>query len=88
MMLVALVVYPLRVAPETVALLRKTAKENRLWGAERIRGELLRLGIRVSKRTIQKYMPKVRRKSSQTWVAIGALAETRTTAEPAHSGHR
>jgi putative transposase len=42
------------------------AEENRLWGAERIRGELLKLGIRVSNRTIQKYMPKVRRSSSQT----------------------
>jgi hypothetical protein len=54
-----------RIAPETIALIRKMAKENRLWGAERIRGELLKLGIRVSKRTIQKYMPKVRRNSSQ-----------------------
>ena len=32
------------------------AADNRLWGAERIRGELLKLGIRVSKRTVQKYM--------------------------------
>jgi transposase InsO family protein len=41
------------------------AEENRLWGAERIRGELLKLGVRVSKRTIQKYMPRARRNSSQ-----------------------
>ena len=34
------------------------AQENRLWGAERIRGELLKLGIKVSKRTIQRYLPK------------------------------
>jgi putative transposase len=32
------------------------AWSNRLRGAERIRGELLKLGIRVAKRTIQKYM--------------------------------
>ncbi len=32
------------------------ARQLVLWGAERIRGELLELGIRVSKRTIQKYM--------------------------------
>jgi len=31
------------------------ASANRLWGAERIRGELLKLGIRVTKRTVQKY---------------------------------
>jgi putative transposase len=36
------------------------AQENRLWGAERIRGELLKLGIDVSKRTIQKYLDKSR----------------------------
>jgi len=32
------------------------ARDNRLWGAERIRGELLKMGIPLSKRTIQKYM--------------------------------
>jgi hypothetical protein len=32
------------------------AAKNPLWRAERIRGELLKLGIRVSKRTIQRYM--------------------------------
>src|SRR5258708_24384735 len=36
------------------------ATENRLWGAERIRGELLKLGIHVCKRTIQKYIRNVR----------------------------
>ncbi len=44
------------------------ARDNRLWGAERLRGELLKLGIHVSKRTIQKYMRLGRvRPSSQTW---------------------
>ncbi len=45
------------------------ARDNRLWGAERIRGELLKLGIHVSKRTIQKYMKHVRatRPRGQTW---------------------
>jgi putative transposase len=49
-----------RVAAETIALIREMAKENRLWGAERIRGELLKLGMHVCKRTIQKYMRTVR----------------------------
>jgi putative transposase len=49
-----------KVAAETIALIRQMATENRLWGAERIRGELLKLGIRVCKRTIQKYMRTVR----------------------------
>jgi putative transposase len=59
-----------RVAPETIALIRRIAKEDRLWGAERIRGELLKLGVRVSKRTIQTYMSKVRRDPSQTWATF------------------
>ena len=44
---------------ETIELIRTMAAANRLWGAERIRGELLKLGLRVSKRTIQKYMRSV-----------------------------
>jgi putative transposase len=45
------------------------ARDNRLWGAERIRGELLKLSIHVSKRTIQKYMRAMRttRPRRQTW---------------------
>ena len=49
-----------KIAAETIALIRQMAKDNRLWGAERIRGELLKLGLRVCKRTIQKYMRSVR----------------------------
>ena len=49
-----------KVAAETITLIRVMATENCLWGAERICGELLKLGIRVSKRTIQKYMRHVR----------------------------
>ena len=47
-----------KIPPETVDLIRKMANENRLWGAERIRGELLKLGSRCanepSKNTCQK----------------------------------
>jgi putative transposase len=45
------------------------ARVKRLWGAERIRSELLKLGIRVCKRTIQKYMRGVHttRPHGQTW---------------------
>ncbi|MFL5624364.1 MAG: integrase core domain-containing protein [Ktedonobacteraceae bacterium] len=45
-----------RISPETIALIKEMAANNRLWGAERIRGELLKLGIQVCKRTVQKYM--------------------------------
>lgn len=43
-----------KISSDTISLIEKIAKENRLWGAERIRGELLKLGIEVSKRTIQR----------------------------------
>jgi putative transposase len=57
-----------RTSPETIELIQQMARENRLWGAERIRGELLKLGVKVSKRTIQKYMLKERRsRSGQNW---------------------
>src|SRR5215472_10227653 len=58
-----------RLSQETVGLIKQMARDNRLWGAERIRGELLKLGIHVSKRTIQKYMRQVRatRPRGQTW---------------------
>ncbi len=45
-----------KIATETIILIKEMARQNRLWGAERIRGELLKLGIHVCKRTIQKYM--------------------------------
>ena len=58
--------------PGTVTLIRRLAAENPLWGAERIRGELRKLGIRVAKRTIQTYLrgrgtPRPR---GQTWTTF------------------
>src|SRR5262252_4372072 len=44
---------------ELRALIRRMATENPLWGEERIANELLlKLGIRISPRTVRKYMPK------------------------------
>ena len=61
---------PLRA--EVIELIQTMATANRLWGAERVRGELLKLGIRVSKRTIQKYMRAVRPRQppGQTWTTF------------------
>ena len=58
-----------RIPEETVTLIRRMAAENPLWGAERIRGELLKLDIHVSKRTAQKYMrsTRPRQRTGQTW---------------------
>src|SRR5215217_6640095 len=40
---------------------------NRLWGAPRIHGELLKLGIEVAQSTVAKYMARSGRGRSQTW---------------------
>jgi putative transposase len=40
---------------------------NPLWGAPRIHGELLKLGIDISERTVSRLMPKKRKPPSQTW---------------------
>jgi putative transposase len=57
---------------ETVALIRRMADENPRWGAERIRGELGKLGLRVAKRTIQTYLRGHRapRPRGQTWATF------------------
>jgi len=59
-------------APETIALIRQLATENPLWGAERIRGELGKLGLPLAKRTIQTYLPRLRvpRPQGQAWAAF------------------
>jgi len=61
-----------RCTAETISLIREMATKNRLWGPERIRGELLKLGIKISKRTVQKYMRSVRerRGGGQTWATF------------------
>src|SRR5690606_2923158 len=49
-----------RISQETTELVRQMARDNRVRGAERIRGELLKLGFRVAKRTIQRHIRAVR----------------------------
>ena len=43
---------------------------NRRWGAPRIHGELLKLGIQLSQATVGKYMVRHRKPPSQTWRAF------------------
>jgi transposase InsO family protein len=52
---------------EVAALVRKMAAANPLWGAPRIHGELLKLGLDVAERTVSRLMPKRRPEPSQTW---------------------
>jgi hypothetical protein len=57
---------------EIVVLIGRMATENRLWGAERIGGELRKLGWRVGKGTVLKYLRQARpvRPPSQTWKTL------------------
>src|SRR6266436_5810044 len=55
------------VSAEIKALVTRMAAANPLWGAPRIHGELLRLGIDVSERTVSRLLPKRRIPPSQTW---------------------
>ena len=48
-------------------LIRRMSRENPLWGAPRIHGELLKLGIDVGETSVGKYMGRHRRPPSQTW---------------------
>src|SRR5262245_45949241 len=48
-------------------LIRRLADENPLWGAPRIHGELIKLGVVVSERTVSRYLQQRLRKPSQTW---------------------
>jgi len=55
-------------SPEVQDLIITMSRENRLWGTERIRGELLKLGIVVSNRSIRRYRWRgPARSPSQTW---------------------
>src|SRR3989441_1508795 len=48
-------------------LIRRMSDANPRWGAPRIHGELLKLGVAVSQATVSKYMVRPRRPSSQAW---------------------
>jgi len=59
-------------APETVALIRAMARVNRLWGAERIRGEILKRDLRVARSTIRRSLRGARppRPAGQSWATF------------------
>ena len=49
------------------SLVRRISRENPLWGAPRLHGELLKLGIDVAQSTVAKYMVRRRGPPSQSW---------------------
>ena len=48
-------------------LIREMQSANIGWGAPRIHGELLKLGIEISQASVSKYMARYRKPPSQTW---------------------
>src|SRR5215831_16811582 len=56
-----------RVSRELRELIQRMSKENPLWGAPRIHGELLKLGSEIAESTVSKYMIRRRGPPSQTW---------------------
>jgi transposase InsO family protein len=56
-----------QIETELRALIRQMSMENRLWGAPRIHGELLKLGFEVAQSSVAKYMVKWRGPPSQEW---------------------
>jgi len=52
-----------RIAKELRQLIVRMARENFLWGAPRIHGELLMLGFAVSQATVSRYMPPANRRA-------------------------
>src|SRR5882724_3076292 len=52
---------------EVAKLVRTMALANPLWGAPRIHGELLKLGLNISQRTVGRLMPRRAKPPSQTW---------------------
>jgi hypothetical protein len=48
-------------------LIRRMCRENLLWGAPRIHGELLKLGFTIGETSVSKYLVRRRQPPSQTW---------------------
>jgi putative transposase len=55
------------ISREVRDLIRKMCRENLSWGAPRIHGELLKLGINIAESSVSKYMVRCRKPPSQTW---------------------
>jgi putative transposase len=59
-----------QVTEEVRELIRTMSRENPIWGAPKIHGELLKLGIEIGETSVSKYMLLHRRPPSQSWKAF------------------
>ncbi len=82
-----------RIPREVRGLIAQMARENFLWGAPRIHGELLMLGFKVSQATVSRYMPRSDRRPGQSWksflrlqaVAFGKRQNLEQASDSEHS---
>ena len=75
-----------RVPQEVRDLIRRLSEENRLWGTERIRGELLKLGIAVSNGSIRRYRWRARAAAAEPDLAhVPAQPRARRSGRPTSS---
>lgn len=56
-----------KISPDIRDLIRRMSNANPLWGAPRIHGELLKLGIKISQATVGRWMPWRPKVPSPTW---------------------
>jgi len=61
-----------KITNEIRALIRRMAEENAGWGAPKIHGELLKLGLEVSERSVARYLRRIRRRGDpgKRWLAF------------------
>jgi putative transposase len=71
-----------RVSSEVRHLITRIARENFLWGAPRIHGELLMLGFSVSQATVSRYLPAPSRRPTQSWRLFFAIKPVRSASIP------
>ena len=56
-----------KTSDEIRELIRRMSLDNPLWGAPRVHGELLKLGIEVSQATVGRYLPRRPKAPAPTW---------------------
>jgi len=59
-----------KINSELIALIRRMSRENPLWGAPHIHGELRMLGYRIAQSTVSKYMIPRRGRPKQSWKTL------------------
>jgi transposase InsO family protein len=59
-----------RISRELIDLIRRMSRENPLWGAPRIHGELMKLGFQLAQSTVSKYMIPRHGRPTQTWMTF------------------